>query len=162
MIQAEIERRFGLAVEGFQKALAGKGSDGFYREFCVDRVNPNRIQRTLEGAMARCRYVPHVSVSLKDGWRFDPAIYATRDYCKDGSYCEFDYLGIDNECLVVVDYRWGDTIDISVRAFPLKVISSIYVGYEAMLFTYSNERAFWSGNLPAIVSPVTSERRVMQ
>lgn len=165
MIQAEINRRFDLAVEQFQKMLASNGKyriEGPDRTFFVDRVIPGRIQRTLEGAMARSRYVPHLSVQLNNGWAFDPTVFATENYCSDRSYCEFDYLGIEEGLLFVVDYRWGDKIDISIQAVPLEAVASIYVAYEGMLYQCNNERTSWSGNLPAIVSPAMQERRVAQ
>ncbi len=133
MEESEIDRRFSLAVAKLQREIAHRGmrssTAGPPRGFYLKKMEPDRLCRSLEGALARCHDLPQVCITLKDGYHFDKKTFGT--FADDEDYGEFDYIGITGNDIIVAAHIWDDTgIEIVLRGISLNAIWEIGVYYE--------------------------------
>lgn len=130
---SEIDRRFALAVAKLQREIAHRGmrssTAGPTRGFYLKKIEPERLCRSLEGALARCHDLPQVCITLKDRYHFDKQVFGT--FAGDEDYSEFDYIGIAGNDIIVAAHIWDDTgVAIVLRGISLNAILEIGVYYE--------------------------------
>jgi len=163
--QAEDSRRLGLSVARFEREAMLRGEKdpkaGPFFGFFLKTINLNRIERTLEGAMERCKYVPIVCIQLKAGHGLNRTRFP--EVAFDGRYAEYDYIGIRDGMLLVGVRFWRKRgVYFHIRLIPLDGIEALSVGYEAKWRKAVHERTRLREKYPATTSSMTSERRVTQ
>lgn len=163
MTREEADRRLGLAIAKFEREalLSGKEDPRAGRSFgfLLEKIKLKRIERTIEGAMARCKFVPMVSVQLWSNRKMNRTkIPGTTP---DGTYGEFDCIGIENGCLLIGVQFWRKRgVYFHIRTIPLEDIERMYIGYESRERKATPKRTQPHEKLSAMAAPALSERRI--
>ena len=128
----EINRRFEMAVSAINCEQEGLGiySEGasHVRNFSRDNVRPERLGRTLEGALNRCTGVPMVGVELRSGWVFGDRF---GDLGRTRTYAEGAYVAVTEDYLfVAVCVGTGESMKVNLCDINLHAILNVGVVYK--------------------------------